>query len=422
MAKFITQTGADSVPQTSGWARRAVLLAGLASGATGGAAELPTSVAGLRPDQLSLLSAFNSACPGATGNLALRCRQLQGLTAAQQKQAIVSLTPFQFLPQTGLPVKLWPKQILSRKRQDATDGATAQFVPGAVGGGSGDFSLRDGPWGLIAQAKFQTGQKSLPVGGFVSDSYELTLGADYSFSEQLTAGAAFAYSYGDTQMDHDAGGMHSDIYRAMLFGNYFLPDGYYLNGLGIYTRYDNNLQRKFGYAGFSGNTASTPGTDIYSAVFSFGKEFDYQEWSFNPYLRLEYLHLQVDGYLEQGGQGLAYAVAGQADDSFILIPGLQISRAFSLPWGVLTPSLRFEYEHQFLNDNRRIDMRLADASYGSGRFFLNTGNPDRDYCDLGGSLAATFAGGAAAFLRYEARLGQSNLGSQIVELGMRLPF
>lgn len=395
------------------------------------AAETPVRLPGLKPDQQSLVAALAGACPAAAGELAVRCRQLQALGPAQQRQAILSLTPYQFLPQTGMPVKLWPKQIWPHSRQDSgggnslngmdIDGQKIPLPSDGNGGGAGGEVFRDGPLGLIVQGKFQTGGKHVPLGGFSADAYELTVGVDYRFTDQLVMGSAFAYNHTETTMEQDAGNMRSNIYRALLFGDYFLPEDVYVNWLGIYTAYDNNLQRKFGYAGYVDHTASTPNADLYSLAVSIGKDFQRQEWLFGPYLRMEYLHLRLDAYREQGGQGLAYAVGAQADDSLILIPGFQLSHVFSLPWGVLTPSLRFEYEHQFLNDKRDLDLRLADAPVGTGRFFLSTGAPDRDYCNLGGAVTATFPGGAA-FLHYETRLGQTNLSSHIVELGVRVPF
>ena len=196
----------------------------------------------------------------------------------------------------------------------------------------------------------------------------------------------------------------------------------YVIWLGTYAATDNNLQRKYGYAGYVGNTYSTPAADLYSLAVSAGKDFHYREWLLGAYLRTEYLHLQLGGYREQGGQGLAYQVGAQTDESLILIPGLQLSHVFSLAWAILTPTLRFEYEHQFKNDNRLINLRLADAPPGTGEFTLATGKPERNYYNLAAAVAATLPGGGAAFLNYEVRIGQAHLSSQTLGLGVRYPF
>lgn len=383
---------------------------------------LSAAPAGLSAEQQSLYDALTQACPSATGSLAARCQQLQVLNPVQQQQAMASLTPYQFLPQSGLPIKLWPKQVLSRSRHANGLDIDGQRIPLSVGGGSGDEPLRDEPFSLIVQGKYQTGSKNLKNGGFTANFYELTVGADYRVADPLVLGGAFAYAYGETLMDQDSGNMRSDIYRGMLFGSYTLPDDIYLHWLGIYTHYDNTILRKFAYPGFSGAASSTPNTDIYSMNTTIGKDFNYNEWLTSPYLRVEYSYLEIGAYRENSVSGLAYQAGPQHDDSLVLIPGIQIQQAFSLDWGILTPALRFEYEHQFRNDKRLLNLRLSDAATGTGSFFLSSGNPDRNYFDLGASLTAAFPGGVAAFLHYENRLGQSHLSNHILELGIRVPL
>jgi len=89
---------------------------------------------------------------------------------------------------------------------------------------------------------------------------------------------------------------------------------------------------------------------------------------------------------------------------------------------VFTPAARVEWEHQYLNDNRLIHMRLAQAEPGQGNFTIQTGEPDRDYLNLGGSVSATLPNGGSGFVRYETRLGQANISDHILEAGLRMTF
>ena len=86
------------------------------------------------------------------------------------------------------------------------------------------------------------------------------------------------------------------------------------------------------------------------------------------------------------------------------------------------PTAWVEWEHQYLNDNESIPMRLSAAAAGTGSFVIQTGQPDRDYANLGGALSASLPGGKSAFIRYEARLGQTDISNNIVEVGVRIPF
>jgi outer membrane autotransporter protein len=182
------------------------------------------------------------------------------------------------------------------------------------------------------------------------------------------------------------------------------------------------MKRNIRYSGFSSRARSNPEGNQYGFAVSFGKDLAISEWNLNPYLRMEYAKLQIDAYQEKGGGGLGLAFGSQDDHSLTTDLGAQIGRSFSLPWGVLTPSVRFEWEHQYQNGSRDIRGRFVDAAPGTGGFTISNSVPDRDYFNLGGSLAATLPGGNAAFLRYETRLGQRAVSSHIVEAGVRISF
>lgn len=375
------------------------------------------SLPNLQLFQRSLGAALDQACAGAAGDLAARCGQLLALDTPQRQAAINQLTPFQLLPQSGMPIKLRIAQVDTRARL-----AALRQTSTLDSGGAGDGEFRDGPLGLFVQTKFQASTKDKGRAGFDADTYGFTLGADYRFNDHLVMGLATGYTHTATRMAQNSGRMDSDSPHVTLFGNYYLPGEVYLDWAGTYTRFNNDLSRNVAYPGFSGTASSQPDADLYGLAVSLGKDFSVRQWLLSPYARFEYAHLHLDRYREQGGQGLNYEVGAQTDESFISISGFQASYNLSLPWGVVSPSLRVEWEHQFLNDNRQIRLRLADAPAGTGYFFLPTGQPDRDYVNLGGAVTATLPGGGAAFLRCEARLGQTALNSQTVELGVRLPF
>ncbi|MCX7110131.1 MAG: hypothetical protein NTX45_08380 [Proteobacteria bacterium] len=75
-----------------------------------------------------------------------------------------------------------------------------------------------------------------------------------------------------------------------------------------------------------------------------------------------------------------------------------------------------------LERGNQKNMRLSDASAGLGYFSVQTGNPDRDYLNLGGSFSAALPNGGGAFIRYETRLSQTYISEHIVEGGVRLTF
>lgn len=365
----------------------------------------------------SLGAALKQACLRPVGALVQACDSLYGPGALSNNSTLSGLMPYQFLPRIAIPLKIWPKQISLRTPAHATEDE------GAVewrGGGSGDFA--DSPFGYFAQAKYQSGAHRRAPAEFKADAYTLTLGGDYRFSERLLVGLAAIYGRQETFLKSNPGHMGTDAYRAALFGNYYLPQAFYVDWLATYSHHRNTLERVFNLGGIERRAESQPNTDLYSFALTLGRDTAWRDWVFTNYMRVEYMNLHSPTYSERGGYGLAYQSAGYTDESLTLSPGIQISRTIGMGWGVLTPALRFEYEHQFKTNNRPINLRLAEAPAGTGDFVLYSGAPDRDYFNLGGSVAATLAGGGAVFLRYEARLGQADISNHIVEAGFRLGF
>ncbi|QSA96391.1 autotransporter outer membrane beta-barrel domain-containing protein [Methylococcus sp. EFPC2] len=389
----------------------------------------------LTENEQTFAAAVDESCTAATGQLAERCLELQALDNDGKNQAVQSLTPDQTPTQTNLGIKFnntrmdAPLARLASLRVGGVGPLALNFNGyavslGATGGAAGDEPFRDSPLGVFIQGKMSLGDKDedATARGFHYETRNVTVGADYRFNDNLVAGVALSYANTNTVFAKGSGEMNQDSVLGGLYGSLYLPQDYYVDWLVNYGGLDYTLTRQLAYSGFSGKARSTPGGDQFGVSVSGGRDFAWKEWLASPILRFEYSQLNVDAYREKGGGGLGLNADKQSDDSLVSDLGAQIGHNLSLPWGVVTPALRVEWEHQYLNDNRSIHMRLNDASAGLGAFTVNTGKPDRDYLNLGGSVAAVLPNGGSAFLRYETRLGQSSISNHIVELGLRLNF
>lgn len=396
----------------------------------------------LTPNQQGFGAALAEACTAPTGALVNRCLQLQGLSDAEKKAAIASLTPDQVPGQMAGPIKF------SMTRMDAPFSRLASLRSGngtaplsfnfngvqvanllgrnALGGAAGDDDslFGESPLGVFLQTRFTFGdqQNTLWDRGFSSESRAVTLGTDYRFTEQLVAGLAFNYTNQSLSYDQSAGYTETNSYMGAVYGSYFLPQDFYIDWVANYGSNEYTFNRQYRYTGFSGQTQAKPSGEQYNFALSSGKSFNFQEWGVNPYVRAEFLNMHIGQYQEQGGNGFDTTTAAQSNDSFVTSLGAEFSYTASMNWGILIPAARVEWEHQYLNDNRAIQMRLTQAGAGLGNFVIQTGAPDRDYVNLGGSLSATLPNGGAGFVRYETRLGQSAISDHIVEGGIRLSF
>jgi outer membrane autotransporter protein len=404
--------------------------------------ELP----GLTENQRAVAMALESACDGASGELSLRCSDMLGsnLSDSEKIAALSQITPEQVASQTSMPLRIGTgrtanlRQRLTLLRHGGggldlamnIDGRNISYAQIAralgkdSGGAAGDDPLRDSPLGFFVQGRFNGGNRDNTgeERGYRFSTGGLTVGADYRLTDKLILGLAFGYDGSSAVFSRDSGAMDTDSYHGSFYGSYYLPQDFYLDWIANFTRHDYDMKRNIRYSGFSSRARSNPEGNQYGFSVSFGKDLAISEWNLNPYIRMEYAKLQIDAYQERGGGGLGLAFGSQDDHSLTTDLGAQIGRSFSLPWGVLTPSIRFEWEHQYQNGSRDIRGRFVDAAPGTGGFTISNSVPDRDYFNLGGSLAATLPGGNAAFLRYETRLGQQAISSHIVEAGVRISF
>ncbi|OAI14516.1 hypothetical protein A1359_10615 [Methylomonas lenta] len=401
----------------------------------------------LTTNQEDFATALNQGCSAPTGSLIDRCIQLQQLSLSQQKAAVDSLTPDQVPSQMAGPVKF------SSTRMDAPLARLASIRGGGgssplsfnfngvqmstsqlaqalglntLGGAAGDDNelFRDSPLGFFVQTRLNFGkqQNTFWDRGFNSQAQTVTVGADYRINDNLVSGLAFNYTHSATDYVDSAGHMNSDTFMGAVYGSYFLPKDFYLDWVANYGGNQYAFNRQYAYQGFNGQSNADSTGDQYSFALSSGKDVSWQEWVIGPYLRMEYLGMHIKGYQEQGGDGFDLTTSAQTNQSLISSLGTQIGYAISTSWGVITPAVRVEWDHQYLNDNRLIEMRLSQAAPGFGNFIVQTGDPDRDYANLGGSVSATLPNGGAGFIRYETRLGQAYVSNHIVEVGVRLSF
>ncbi len=307
-------------------------------------------------------------------------------------------------------------------------GHSLASLKSGLGGAAGDDNsadqLRDDPLGFFIKGQFNVGEKTKTdnVQGYNNDRQAVTLGLDYTFFDALVLGASFGYASTHTDFINNNGKMDADAFDFATYGSYFLPKDFYVDWIFSYGRHNFDTNRTV-----AGTTAKgKPNGDQYGFSFGLGNDIAIRSFVINPYARFEYLKTDIARYSESGGAVLGanvgVDVAKQALDSLTTTLGSQISQSISMPWGILTPGIRAEWVHQYKNNARFIQARFNSAPLDTGSFAIITDSPDRNYFNLGTSLAVTLPEGRSAYLRYEYRLGQRDYIDHTVELGARIPF
>ena len=104
-----------------------------------------------------------------------------------------------------------------------------------------------------------------------------------------------------------------------------------------------------------------------------------------------------------------------------MVLGGHFSYAISTSRAVLSPQLRFEWEHEFRDGSRDIDSRFVHDPTSTS-FRIGTDDPDRDFFNLGIGISATFPGQKSGFLFYETKLGHDDIKHDSLTAGMRFEF
>ncbi|MCZ6862066.1 MAG: autotransporter outer membrane beta-barrel domain-containing protein [Alphaproteobacteria bacterium] len=302
-----------------------------------------------------------------------------------------------------------PWQVIS---QDSTVSASHYTGLGAFMTGTYAFGNRD--------------ETSLEA-GFDFDNYSITVGTDYFFSDNLVAGLAFGYTASDIDFDANAGGLDGSAYAISVYSIWNPIEPLGVSGFISYGLVDFETERNLNYTDSNGavNRTISGDTDADQLEATGGIYYDFASgpWTFGPTGRVSYLHMDIDGFTETGGQGLDLVFTNQDAESFETAFGGAVSYSTSTSFGVALYQARAEWIHEFLDNSRTVSLRYENDPFpNSPVITLTTEEPDRDRFIVGGSASFVFQGGISAFADIETVLGLDNVTAAAVTAGLRMEF
>jgi outer membrane autotransporter protein len=297
-------------------------------------------------------------------------------------------------------------------------------LPNQPGGGASadQASLgRLGLW-LNGDGSFGDADSTPNQVGYSYHTGGLTAGADYRLTDNLVLGAAFNYLRTNATFFQSLGNANSQGYGAILYGTYYIG-GLHIDLNGGFTWNDYDIKRNIVYGGngiFVTRVAfGSPVGQEYNINLGLGYDFAVKGFTLTPYGRVEYLNLVTDSYTETGAFGLNLLVRGQRVQSLLTVLGGQMSYAWSVPFGVLSPYVRGEWRHEFLNDPRAITAQYVNDPTLTN-IVIPTDSPTRNYGDIGAGVTAQFAKGISSFLSFDAIVGLTNFTNYQFVGGVRL--
>lgn len=405
------------------------------------------NIPGLTPNQYSIAVAIDRYCADSTSaQVQSLCQNLDALSASDQVTALQQIAPQEVASQgtsafiTSYTQLANVRMRLLALRQGAAGlsvnnlslGVQGEDVPlgrllaalikGANGGGASADGGGDDRLGVFLNGRVNFGNSGTTVNetGFNFDTLGVTAGADYRFSDRLVAGGALGFASTSNEFAAGTGNMSARDLSISTYGSYYLPKDMFVDWIATYVNNHYDINHNIVYSGFNASTSATTGGDQLALAVNAGRDFHHGGLLFTPYARVEYIATGIDAYREGNGSGLAVAIDHQSMSYLTSVLAGRLSKAMSVSWGVLSPSVHAEWVHQYDNGSRLIGGHFVGDP--NAAFAVRTDGPDRDYFNIGFGLVATLPRGMSGFFNYETVVGRNHVRNTLMQLGARVQF
>ena len=268
--------------------------------------------------------------------------------------------------------------------------------------------------------------------GYSFNNEGFLTGVDYQFMPNLVAGLAFGYTYSDTEFDsspQSAPGqyLHGNLFQGNLYASWYPTDAIYLDGVASVGGGSTDSSRTIAIPGLIPGFTSATATGSFSNMtyglsMGGGYNFPMGSWTLTPTARVEYHRVEAGGYAETGASGLDLTYGASAENAVLSFLGGQVQDAISTSFGVISPSARFNWAHQYNNGNTNVSIAYTNDPSLLSTVALAGSAPSRNYYDLGVGLAMQLAGPFSGFLNYDAILGLSHTSFNSFTAGLRYAF
>jgi fibronectin-binding autotransporter adhesin len=249
----------------------------------------------------------------------------------------------------------------------------------------------------------------------------VTTGLDYRLDDHFTVGGLFDYSHTSVNLDGNGSKATVDAYTPGIYASY-VDKGWYANGMVTYGFNSDTEDRRITVPGLQGdNHGASDGGQLTSNLTG-GYEFQRGNFKFGPLATLQYVHLTVGSFQEDGPTSLS--IDRQDADSTRSLLGFQArySAPVNTPCGLmtLTPHVQASWQHEYMDNSDGITSSFNNT--GGGSFVVQGQKPERDSAFLDLGLDAQVSNNATVFVDYQTQAGQEHFLGQSVQAGVRIGF
>jgi uncharacterized protein YhjY with autotransporter beta-barrel domain len=209
----------------------------------------------------------------------------------------------------------------------------------------------------------------------------LSGGLDYRINRDLTLGIGVGYGHDDTDIGDNGSRSRGNAYTAAVYGSYHPGDVFFVDGIAGYQRLSFDSHR---YVTADGGfvDGKRDGDQLFASI-SAGAKLQFDQLRVTPYGRFDVAHGKLDPYTESGGSAFALHYGEQDVDTATGNIGVTLAYKQPVSFGVISPRLRLEYQHDFQGDSS-VTMNYADVFSGpSYEAFVDGLGRDRFQFGLG---------------------------------------
>jgi len=401
------------------------------------------------------ITAFNgnpsdgSALSASTGRPSFLNGSFNGPTGGASPDGF---TPVSFQTQGGLITTDYSSDAPLRVAQAGAGGGGFAAGPAAV----------PNPWGLFLEGSYNSGHhdETANEDKFDFHATSVTLGLDYNFGSAVVG---VSIGHDDYNAGIPASGVNVSASSARVqgtsgsvYGAWF-GQNWTVNAIATYGHLTTDLTRGVKYdVAYNGITdpdpqgtindncpggncvvsvdrvlRGSPGGSTAAVGVTAGYQYSVANFDLTPSLSFNYRRAKFDSFNESDANGdatngLGLAFNDQTVESARSILGLDLSRPVSTSFGVVTPLVRVEWNHEFKTGVRTIQAHYVYDPTANGVcdscFRLPTDAPAGNYGVAGAGLSVTLPHRIQLYLYDEALFGFSNYHSNSVTLGLRGQF
>ena len=189
----------------------------------------------------------------------------------------------------------------------------------------------------------------------------VSIGADVRVNEAFALGGGIGYGRDDSDIGANGTRSKADALTLAMYTSYSPGDTFFVDGLLGYQRLSYDL-RRFVTSNEAMVQGSRDGTQWFGSIAA-GADITRGNIQFTPYARVDVAQASLDRYTETGDPIYALQYGELDVETTTGNVGLRVDFRNEVSWGVFTPQLRLEYQHDF-DGNGSTTLQYADLPSG----------------------------------------------------------